>query len=61
MTCIRVIHSLVTVLLEYIDLNEHSLLKMFIRFKFNESNLNIFAIFVSALIKMFVKWYVVCQ
>ena len=38
---IRVIHSLMTVLLEYIDLNEYSLLKMFVCFKFNESNLNI--------------------
>ena len=38
---IKVIHNLMTVLLEYIDLNEHSLLKMFVRFKFNESNSNI--------------------
>ena len=38
---IRVIHSWMTVLLEYIDLNEYSLLKMFVRFKFNELNLNI--------------------
>ena len=37
---IRVIHSLMTVLLEYIYL-EYSLLKMFVRFKFNESNSNI--------------------
>ena len=38
---IRVIRSLMTVLLEYIDLNEYLLLKMFIRFKFNEWNSNI--------------------
>ena len=38
---IRVINSLMTVLLEYINLNEYSLLKMFFRFKFSESNSNI--------------------
>ena len=31
---IKVIHSLMTVLLEYIDLNEYSLLKIFVCFKF---------------------------
>ena len=39
--CIRVIHSLLTVLLEYIDLNEYSFFKTFVHFKFNESNSSI--------------------
>ena len=37
---IRVIDSLMTVLLEYNDL-KYSLIKMFIRLRFNESNSNI--------------------
>ena len=38
---IKVIHNLMTVLLEYIDLNEYSLLKMFVRFESNSNIRNI--------------------
>ena len=38
---IHKLHTLMTVLLEYIDLKEYLLLKIFVRFKFNKSNSNI--------------------